>query len=142
MVTDKRETGDLEFDEELESLWRKGLSDGQYDRVQGLIAAEGKVEPPVGLESKLLKIGSTEPRRATSEQRFWGMPSFKYVPVTILFAAMILGAYYFEFHQLPFSKSSSAQISAKADRFLEGIIEDGSATDIFDRDISVLERLS
>ena len=142
MVADERKNSALLLDKELEALWREGLDDVQYDRVQGAIAAQAKVEIPENLKSRLLRIPSTEHLKDIAESKFWLMPSLKYVPVSILCVALILVGYYLKFHELPFSASSSTQISMKADRFLEGLIEEDSSNDIFDRDISMLERLS
>ena len=142
MNADKKGKGGFVLDNELEELWREGLDAEQFERVRGLIMTQGEVEIPKSLESKLKKIALSAELNDISVYRFWQVPSLRYVTATILFVVMVLGGYYLEFNSLPFVASPSTQIATKADQFLQGIIEDGRVTDIFDRDVSILEHLS
>ena len=142
MNADKKGKGGFVLDNELEELWREGLDAEQLERVRGLIMTQGEVEIPKSLESKLKKIALSAELNDISVYRFWQVPSFRYVTATILFVILMLGGYYLEFQEPRLLDSSSTQIATKADQFLEGIIEDGKVSDIFDRDISILERLS
>ena len=121
-------------DENLEALWREGLNDAEHKAVMRQLEHLDSPPVPEGLREALLRIpvssASTAPARGPLP---WATRLAPAALASILLCAIAFGVYS--------RHSSRAQIAMNADRFLQGLMNDGEADEVFDRDVLMLEHL-
>ena len=141
MNKDRINIGTEEIDSELEALWREGIDSESYEEIIRKLNESSKIELPQGLREKLLKIPSGYADFQEKERAFPSAYVLRFATFSVAVCVLFFSGYYLSSRYFLFKESSSME-RARAESFIEDLIDDGQSFDVFDRDVLLLEHLS
>lgn len=123
-------------DSELEELWREGIDEAQYEALLERINSDAGLEPPRGLREALLRIADASSEEKDVSLGFAAIFT-RMAPVAIILLVVISVSSYFMYQ-----RGAQSRVDARADRYIQGLLDDQAGEDMFDEDVLLLERLT